>query len=352
MYKFCEQVSKYHPDKVADQISDAIFQEYYIHDKNSKCNIETMVSGKTIIVSGNATSSYSMTVYTVNDIIHTVMKSLNYEVDRILNYITPQSTQINKAVVQNNKVMAGDQGIVVGYYNKSTIHGLPPEMEYCNNIIYNIEQQIEQDTQCPLKGDAKVLVVYDDYNGIKYNNPKYNKVKHITISVCHKEQYSLNYIKEYIDKYIYTKIDNATISINPGGVWTIGGPVADNGLTGRKIVCDNYGPRIPVGGGCFSGKDFSKIDRSGAYMARYLAKEVCTDYDIRECIITAGYEIGNNNVLYYNIIGDDKDITDMFVGFNDLMEVNNAIKYCNDFVRDVNLVKLSAGCHFRGILDI
>ena len=212
MYKFCEQVSKYHPDKVADQISDAIFQEYYNNDKECKCNIETMVSGKTVIVSGNATSSYSMTVYTVNDIIHTVMKSLNYEVDRILNYITPQSTQINKAVVQNNKVMAGDQGIVVGYYNKSTIHGLPPEMEYCNNIIYNIEQQIEKDTQCPLKGDAKVLVVYDDYNGIKYNNPKYNKVKHITISVCHKEQYSLNYIKEYINKYIYTKIDNATIS--------------------------------------------------------------------------------------------------------------------------------------------
>ena len=96
----CEQVSKYHPDKVADQISDAIFQQYYNNDKECKCNIETMVSGKTVIVSGNATSSYNMSKKEVKDIVHNIYSNLGYKVDTIYNMITPQSTQINKAVVQ------------------------------------------------------------------------------------------------------------------------------------------------------------------------------------------------------------------------------------------------------------
>ena len=341
----CEQVSKYHPDKVADQISDAIFQEYYIHDKECKCNIETMVAGKTVIVSGNATSSYSMTVYTVNDIIHTVMKSLNYEVDRILNYITPQSIQINKAVVQNNKVMAGDQGIVVGYYNKKYLHGLPPEMEYANNIINDIHVLMKTDSKCPLKGDAKVLVTYNTLS---------DEIEHITISVCHKEKHTLKYIRDYIKENTQLEYHSCKKSINPAGIWTIGGPVADNGLTGRKIVCDSYGPRIPVGGGCFSGKDFSKIDRSGAYMARYLAKQVCDSlYGVSECKVEAGYEIGNNDVLYYNVTvpstGDN--LTSLFPRFKNLLEVNNMIKHCESIIENNNIdfVDLSSGCHLKHI---
>lgn len=341
----CEQVSKYHPDKVADQISDAIFQQYYSNDKECKCNIETMVSGRIVVVSGNATSSYNMSRKEIEDIIHNIYSNLGYEVDTIYNMITPQSTQINKAVVQKDKIMAGDQGIVVGYYNKKHIHGLPIEMEYANSIINDIYILMETDSKCPLKGDAKVLVTYDTLPA---------EIEHITVSVCHKEEYTLEYIRDYIKENTALKYHICRKSINPAGIWTVGGPVADVGLTGRKIVCDSYGPRIPVGGGCFSGKDFSKIDRSGAYMARYLAKQVCDSlYGVSECKVEAGYEIGNNNVLYYNVTipstGDN--LTYLFPEFEDLLEVDTMIKHCDCLVEnsDLDFVKLSSGCHFKHI---
>ena len=341
----CEQVSKYHPDKVADQISDAIFQQYYNNDKECKCNIETMVCNKTVVVSGNATSSYNMSRKEIEDIIHNIYSNLGYEVDTIYNMITPQSTQINKAVVQKDKIMAGDQEIVIGYYNKKYLHGLPVEMEYANSIINDIHILMEADSKCPLKGDAKVLVTYDTLS---------DEIEHITVSVCHKEEYTLKYIKDYIKENTILKYLSCEKSINPAGIWTVGGPVADVGLTGRKIVCDSYGPRIPVGGGCFSGKDFSKIDRSGAYMARYLAKQVCDSlYSVSECKVEAGYEIGNNDVLYYNVIipstGDN--LTSLFPQFKNLLEVNTMIKHCDCIFEngDLDFVKLSSGCHFKHI---
>ena len=258
----CEQVTKYHPDKYADQISDAILTECLKQDKHSHVACETMVKNNTVIVSGEITTKATVDY---EGIILRVANKLNYKVDKILNFITKQSPEINNAV-NSVELSAGDQGIMFGYASNETESYLPLGLDMANDIVHLIENDVENNPKTILKGDAKTQVTIDRSN---------NSVNSVLISACHKENVTYPELYSYIidllgksDKYHY---DTSKLLINPSGLWTIGGPTADCGLTGRKIVCDQYGGYCEVGGGAFSGKDPTKVDRSAAYIAREIA---------------------------------------------------------------------------------
>ena len=337
-----EQVTKYHPDKFADQISDAILDECLGQDTDSRCNIETLVQGSMVVLSGNITSKADINY---DKIVKRVATKLNYKVDGIINLITPQSAQITKAVNKfNGDIGAGDQGTIVGYACNESTSLLPYGFDVANKICRLIEEDVSSNPKTILKGDAKVLVSVLDSQPLE--------VARITISACHKEG-AYNNLKNYLINLL--KRGNITIpkeiKINPAGVWTVGGPTADCGLTGRKIVCDSYGATIPVGGGCFSGKDLSKVDRSAAYMARIIAKDI-VKCGYSECLVNISYEIGSPTPVSLNVIAS----TDLGYKYDLTGRVNKEYdltpyemkRFLDSRIR-VSYEKLSEGCHFRDI---
>jgi S-adenosylmethionine synthetase len=261
-----EQISKYHPDKYADQISDAILTECLSQDRNSHCGIETMVKDNTVVLGGEITTNAKVDYI---DIVRRVADKLGYTVDAVINLIGKQSHEINEAVTSEKKIGAGDQGIMFGYATAETESRLPFGFDLANKIIAAIEHDIETNPNCPFKGDAKTQVTVD-----LDAEPTLASVQTILVSVCHKEMVTLDDVKAEVTKLIQSIFGENSLPeliINPSGTWTLGGPTADCGLTGRKIVCDQYGGYCAVGGGAFSGKDPTKVDRSASYMARHLA---------------------------------------------------------------------------------
>ena len=208
---------------------------------------------------------------------------------------------------------------------------------------------MEKDTTAPnsaLKGDAKCQVTVDT------EKPKDDRsLVEILVSVCHKEQYKLKDIREYVRNLIkYSGIDigEATLNINPAGVWTFGGPAADCGLTGRKIVCDQYGGFCAVGGGAFSGKDPSKVDRSAAYMANYIARDLVKNHGLKSCEVQIAYAIGESAPMSVSV-KSSSPVEDAY--FAKLVEEKydltpaGIIKYLD--LLNVDYEKLAEGCHYR-----
>ena len=262
-----EQVSKYHPDKFADQISDAILTECLRQDKNSHCGIETLVKDNTVVLSGEITTAAQLDL---DAIVRRVAGKLGYTVDEIINIIGKQSQEINNAVVSDEEIGAGDQGTMFGYATRETESRLPFGFDLANKIIATIEKDVEGNSDTIFKGDAKTQVVVD-----LDAEPGFGSVHSILVSVCHKEGVTLEAVKEKVTDLlsgIFGEQPLPELIINPSGLWTVGGATADCGLTGRKIVCDQYGGYCAVGGGAFSGKDPSKVDRSASYMARSLTR--------------------------------------------------------------------------------
>jgi len=322
-----EQVSKYHPDKYADQISDAILTECLRQDKNSRVACECMVKDTTVVLGGEITTladvDFEKTVLRVAD-------KLGYKVDKIINLIGRQSLEIGLAV---DGLGAGDQGLMFGFATKETISYLPAGFETANNVIALVERDVANNKDSILKGDAKTQIVVD----LDTNNPQL-----INISVCHKENVTLPTVREYV-KNLLREYSDTEITVNPAGIWTVGGAIADCGLTGRKIVCDQYGGYVPVGGGAFSGKDPTKVDRSAAYMARYIAKYAVNNYDIKNCVVQIGYIIGEAEPVSLNV-ADNKLITeDIKLKFD--LRPRAIIERLG--LLDVDYEKLSEGCHFR-----
>jgi S-adenosylmethionine synthetase len=337
-----EQVTKYHPDKYADQISDAILNACLQEDPDSRVACECMVKGKTVILGGEITTAARVDYA---EVAKRVGRKLGYEVETVIQQICTQSFEIAGGVKSGDDLCAGDQGIMFGYATNETESGLPYALDLANMLCRVLEFDAEQPNSV-LKGDAKVQVTVD------LEKPRDDRsLVEILISVCHKEQYTLEEIRNYVENIVeYSGIDigEARLNINPAGRWTIGGPSADCGLTGRKIVCDQYGGYAPVGGGAFSGKDPSKVDRSAAYMANYIARDLVKNHGLEWCEVQIGYAIGEKQPMSVSVKSshpvEAAHFADLVTKKYDLSPAG-IIKFLD--LLNVDYEKLAEGCHYR-----
>lgn len=325
-----EQVSKWHSDKYADQISDAIVTACLQEDKNAHCAVETLVKDKFVVIAGEVTTKADVNY---EAIVRRVAKKLGYKCQKIINLISKQSPEINNAVISDKDIGAGDQGIMFGYATDETDSMLPYGFDLANKIIEKLE--IASDRQhTMLKGDAKTQVTVDIDT---------NEIYEVLVSVCHKENYTLEEVKDYVKGILEELVPEDKLLINPSGTWTIGGPEADCGLTGRKIVCDQYGGYAPVGGGAFSGKDPTKVDRSASYMARKIAKDLVKQGN-HWAKVQLGYAIGVSQPMSVIAETDNGDYSKWVKDNYDLTPkgIINTLDLLN-----VDYEKLAEGCHYR-----
>lgn len=325
-----EQVSKWHSDKYADQISDAILTACLQEDKNAHCAVETMVKNKFVIIAGEVSTTADINY---EAIVRRVAKKLGYKVSKIINLISKQSPEINHAVVSDKNIGAGDQGIMFGYATDETDSMLPYGFDLANKIIKRLELASDR-MHTLLKGDAKTQVTVDLDT---------NEVKEVLVSVCHKENYTLEEVQDYVREILEGLVPEDKLLINPGGTWTIGGPEADCGLTGRKIVCDQYGGYCAVGGGAFSGKDPTKVDRSASYMARKIAKDLVKAGN-HWAKVQLGYAIGVSEPMSVIAETDNGDYSEYVKQEYDLTP-KGIIKTLG--LLNVDYEKLAEGCHYR-----
>lgn len=288
-----EQISKWHPDKYADAVSDAILDAILKKDKNAQCGIEVMVKDETVVVGGEVSTSKS--VSELDDIIRSAVfntaTNLDYRVERFINLVGKQSPQINHAVLSQEDLGAGDQGIVTGYANilefpyfdsTSSEGRLNPYIakllaDDVMDAFTKVVEKSKRNFDSIFVGDAKCQVIYDDRS---------KKIVEIIMSACHRDDVSLEdaqeKMKDIITEVIYKYnelfpeliLEDLILTLNPAGKWTIGGPTGDAGITGRKLVADAYGPYVPIGGGAHHGKNYTKVDRSGALVARIIALDM------------------------------------------------------------------------------
>jgi len=341
-----ESVSEGHPDKIADQISDAILDNFLAFDPDSKVACETLVTTGQVILSGEVKST---TYIDVQKVAREVIKKIGYTKSEymfdykscgILSMIHEQSDDINRGVVKQNNLEqgAGDQGIMFGYATNETKNYMPLALDISNKILKELALlRRENDEIKYLRPDSKsqVTIEYSDDN-------KPHSIKTIVISTQHDdfdlEDKMLNKIKSDIMNILIPRIlnknpdlknlfhDNVEYLINPTGKFVIGGPHGDTGLTGRKIIVDTYGGKGAHGGGAFSGKDPSKVDRSGAYAARHIAKNIVAAGICDEALVQISYAIGIAEpvALYVNTYGtsrvdlSDGDISETIIGLFDL----------------------------------
>lgn len=340
-----EQVSKYHPDKYADQISDAILDACLEQDKNSHVACETMVKSRTVILAGEITTEASVDY---EEVVRRVSKKLGYEPLDILKFLTVQSPQIEAGVKRGEDTGAGDQGIMFGYACNESESFLPYGFDLANRIIAAIEADVAKGSI--LYGDAKCQVTVD------LDAPKDPRsIKKVLVSACHMNKiFGRDVELQTIQTYIHDLLQNAQIDlgsaeliVNPAGRWTLGGPTADCGLTGRKIVCDQYGGYCAVGGGAFSGKDPTKVDRSAAYMARKMAADFVKNEGVDSCEVQLAYAIGQKYPMgaTAKFVDGGKEYTHEIVAQDDMLTPYGMIKALN--LLDINYEHLAEGCHYR-----
>ena len=310
-----ESVSEGHPDKIADQISDALLDEFLRIDPQSKVAIETLVTTGLVVISGEVRNKGWVDVQkTARQVIKEIgYTSPDYKFEGescgVISTIHEQSPDINMGVEQKNEIGAGDQGIMFGYAINETKEYMPLPIVLAHMLLQDLTdiRKNHKNLMPYLRPDAKsqVTIEYDDNN-----KPK--RIHTIVISTQHdnfekdeeimqkkiKEdllKYLLPKTKERLPNYLKTLFDfdkEFIFHVNPTGKFVIGGPHGDTGLTGRKIIVDTYGGKAPHGGGAFSGKDATKVDRSAAYAARYVAKNMIHAGIADEILIQLSYAIG------------------------------------------------------------
>lgn len=316
-----ESVSEGHPDKVCDQISDAILDEYLKIDPTAKVACETFATTNRVIIGGEVRTNNGKTLSKeeIEKVIRNTIKEIGYEQDgfdwrtvEITNLLHSQSQDIAVGVdVGKNEENegAGDQGLMFGYACNETEDYMPSAIYYSHKILHNIMQAIKKGELKDLGPDAKAQLT------LKYVDGKPVGAEKVLVSIQHREHLTTDDVRKLVIPYIEKTIpsgwmpkDNKDILINPTGRFVIGGPDGDTGLTGRKIIVDTYGGYAPHGGGAFSGKDPSKVDRSGAYITRYLAKNVVASGLADQCLIQVSYAIGVAEPLsfYVNCYGTNK----------------------------------------------
>lgn len=277
IYRTAESVSPKHPDKLCDQISDAILDAYLQEDPFSRVAVDVAGGHGSIFVTGEVTSS--ATSVNVSEIVHRIVGlQVDSEPYEVIERIAAQSPEIAGGVDTGG---AGDQGIMVGYACNETPELLPLEYVLARSLNQFLYKQWPYDgkTQITLAGERILTIVASFQHAPKVELEE-------AIQQWARTQ---SYVSHY---FIKGRNDNPTIHANPAGDWHIGGFDADAGLTGRKLAIDNYGPRVPLGGGAFSGKDGTKVDRSGAYIARKIAVDYLKRYDASEVFVYLAYAIG------------------------------------------------------------
>lgn len=293
-----EIVFRGHPDKVCDEISDALLDEYLKGDKKSRCAIETVGGKGKIFITGEVTSNSNVDIKSV---VNKVLKDVGYnEKYEIINNIGIQSSDIELGT--NDDVCgAGDQGMMFGYAVNDNKYYLPTAMVILKELSKKYDELRRKDSRFKSDGKAQITGYYD-------NDMKLLKIKTFTISYqnTEKEREKTDKIIKNIVNKICSKY-NVIVEeflINPTGRFEIGGFLGDAGLTGRKIVVDSYQGFAPVGGGAFSGKDPSKVDRSGAYKAREIAVYYLKKYNLKWCKVQLSYAIGIRKPLAIYIDSD------------------------------------------------
>ena len=300
-YFTSESVSEGHPDKMADQISDAILDALLTDDKHTRAGIETMVKTGLVVVSGEVRTD---TWVDIEDIIRDVVLDIGYNHSSlgfdgntcaVLNGIGKQSKDIAKGVDQTDahEQGAGDQGLMFGYATNETDSLMPAPIYYAHQLVRRQAQVRKNGQLSYLRPDAKSQVTFI------YDNDTIVGVDAIVLSTQHDEGISLKQLQRDVREHIIAPVipeawlsDQTKFHINPTGRFVIGGPMGDAGLTGRKIIVDTYGGMARHGGGAFSGKDPSKVDRSGAYAARYVAKNLVAAGLADRCEVQISYAIG------------------------------------------------------------
>lgn len=307
-----ESVSEGHPDKVSDQISDAILDAMLEQDPDSRVAVETLVTTGLVVLSGEVrTEAYVDVQETAREVIRDIgytKPSYRFDADScgVISAIHNQSEDIAMGVDEGDdkEMGAGDQGMMFGYATKETDAYMPMSLQYSHDLLRKLAHIRKESGEMPyLAPDSKsqVTVEYDDEN-----NPQ--RVHTIVISTQHDEGVQQSQIKEDIKKFLIPSVipselidDETILHVNPTGNFVIGGPHGDTGLTGRKIIVDTYGGRGAHGGGAFSGKDASKVDRSAAYAARHIAKNILAADLADECLVQLAYAIGVTDPVSVNV---------------------------------------------------
>ena len=307
-----ESVSEGHPDKVADQISDAILDAYLKQDPNSKVACECLITTGQLIIAGEITSTatvdaVSIAKQVIRDIGYTNSEyGFDCNTAAYINLLHQQSPEINNSVIDGG---AGDQGLMFGYASNETKELMPLPIILAHKIMERQSELRKNGTLDWLLPDAKSQVT------VRYENEVPVAIDTVVVSTQHKANVTQETIRrEVINQIIlpvineYIKDSKPEFLINPSGSFTIGGPHGDTGLTGRKIIVDTYGGSCPHGGGAFSGKDPSKVDRSAAYAARYVAKHIVASGLADRCTVQLSYAIGvaEPTSIYVNTHGTGK----------------------------------------------
>ena len=344
-----ESVSEGHPDKVCDRISDMVVDSYLSKDPVSRVACETLTTTNKVVLAGETRGPKISKEELINKVKNCIkdigydQKGFSWKTVNIETHLHEQSSDIAMGVdsKDNKDEGAGDQGIMFGYACKETEDLMPAPIYFSHKILRHMANDRKNGSLKGIEPDSKSQVT------MKYENGIPTKVTSVVISTQHSKDFNQDKVRELIIPYINKSIpkkyleglDTEEIYINPTGQFIIGGPDGDTGLTGRKIIVDTYGGAAPHGGGAFSGKDPTKVDRSAAYAARYLAKNIVSSGASDKCLIQLAYAIGVSKPLsiFIKLADDDESKTEKVKkiidknfdlsprGIRKMLELNNPI---------------------------
>ncbi len=312
MFFTSESVTSGHPDKICDLIADSILDAALAQDPNAHMAVEATIKDDLILVYGEAGTS---AVIDYEEIAKSVLKQIGYDEEyHVITKVNGQSAEINNAVAHGT-VSAGDQGIMFGYASDETEELMPFAINQAHRLAEKLEEVRRSDSRLKPDGKTQVTAEYDD--------GKLKRIDAVVVSTQHTPDITQDELKELIMEKVIRPVtdpelidENTKFLINPSGSFIVGGSWGDSGTTGRKIVVDSYGGYAPIGGGCFSSKDPTKVDRSAAYYARYACRNLVANGLAHKAQIQLSYAIGEPDPISVNVVsfGTSKYTDDELTG--------------------------------------